>query len=63
MMNEDIRFRVEPNLRKRAEKVIRLRSAGRVNKENISTFGREGFFQWLIRAEEELGIGKPTKAA
>lgn len=62
-MNTDIRFRVNPKLRSRAERVVKLRSAGKVNPETLSTFGREGFFNWLVKAEIELGIEPKKEAA
>jgi hypothetical protein len=55
-MTTDIRFRVTPKLRKRAERVVKLRSQGRAKPETLSDFGREYFYKNLLAAERELGI-------
>jgi len=60
-MEATIRFRVPPKLRRRAEKVVALRNAGRVNKETISDLGRDYFISRLLAEERELGIA-PAEA-
>lgn len=62
-LNTDIRFRVTPKLRTRAERVVRLLSAGKANRVTISSFGREEFLRSLESAEKQLGIGAEPKAA
>jgi hypothetical protein len=59
-MNADIRFRVNPKLRARAEKVLKAINSGKANPNTMSDFGRESFHAWLIKTEQELGITNPA---
>lgn len=55
-LSQDIRFRVNPKLRARVERVLKVRAAGKVNPDSISDFGREAVTVFLEAKEKELGI-------
>lgn len=55
-MTAEIRFRVPPKLRRRAEKVVKLRSVGKVKCETISDFGRDSFLKRLEAEEQALSL-------
>ena len=51
-----IRFKTTPKLEARAKRVLRLRNAGRANRETISDLGREWFLSRLVEEERQLGL-------
>lgn len=56
VLKETIRFRVTPSVKLRADRVLRVRSAGRVNPETISDLGREAFLAFVEAQEAAHGI-------
>lgn len=51
-----IRFKVTPKFEARAQRVLRLRNAGKVNPETLSDVGRAWFAARLQQEEAALGI-------